>query len=83
MSAYTTRAKLYGSQFEDSFLTHNQLFHISSLLSARQEMARLSRYNALEACAFLNGLDIDRLITELKRLNFIDDDLHISNDRKE
>ena len=78
MSAYESRVKLYGAQFEDSFFTHNQLFHIAALLSARQEMARLSRYNALDTWAFLNSFDIDRVITELKRLEFIDDDLHIA-----
>ena len=79
ISAYTTRAKLYGAAFEDSFLTHNQIYMISSLLSVRQELPRLSRYNALETYAFLRGQDVDKLITELKRLGLIDDDLQSLN----
>ena len=79
ISAYTTRAKLYGSTFEDSFLTHNQIYMISCLLSARQELPRLSRYNALEAYAFFRCQDVDKLITELKRLDLIDDDLQSLN----
>ena len=79
ISAYATRARLYGSSFEGSFLTHNQVYMISCLLSARQELPRLSRYNALEAYAFFRGQDVDKLITELKRLDLIDDELQILN----
>ncbi len=82
MSAYASRVRLYGAQFEDSFLTHSQIFHIATLLSAREDFPRTARFHALEWWAHMNLFGIDELIAELKRLKLIDDDLIFDDMRR-
>ena len=57
-----------------------QITVLANMMEAREELPRLTRFNALETFAHLNGLDIDKLITELKRLEIIDNDLRSVKD---